>query len=95
MIAALAVVAKPEQIWLFGFNARGDEPDVSDLDLLVTESQVSNWTAEMVRLRWALHPLRLSVDLLVCFADELSQWGAQPGGALYRAVREGRRVYGR
>ena len=64
-IAALAVTAQPEQIWLFGSYARGDETEDSDLDLLVIESQVSDRAAEMVHLRRVLRHLRFPVDILV------------------------------
>ena len=73
--------------------ARGDAGEDSDLDLLIIEPQVADRAAEMVRLRRALRPLRIPVDVLVYSADEVARWGGQPGSALYWALREGRQVY--
>ena len=54
-----------EQIVLFGSHARGDAGAESDLDFLVIESKVEDRAREMVRLRRALRPLRISVDVLL------------------------------
>ena len=83
-----------EQILLFGSYARGQANDDSDLDFLVIEPEVENRTREMVRLRRALRPLRLPVDVLVYSRAEVTQWGHQPGTALYWALREGRVMHG-
>jgi len=83
-----------EQIWLFGSYARGQANADSDLDFLVIEPFVENRAREMVRLRRALRPLRVSADVLVYSRAEVNQWGNQPGTALYWALREGRVVHG-
>lgn len=83
-----------EQILLFGSYARGQAHEESDLDFLVIEPTVENRAREMVRLRRALRPLRLPVDILVYSREEVNCWGQQPGTALYWALREGRVVHG-
>ena len=83
-----------EQIVLFGSRARGDAHADSDYDFLVIEPIVTNRAAEMVRLRRALRPLRMAVDVLVYSRDEVNRWGQQPGTALYWALKEGRVVHG-
>jgi predicted nucleotidyltransferase len=93
-VQTLAEQAKPERILLFGSHARGDANEDSDLDFVVIEGQVSDRAKEMVRLRRALRPLRLPVDVLVYSTDDVARWGQQPGHALYWALREGRTVYG-
>lgn len=93
-VQTLAEQAKPERILLFGSYARGDANKDSDLDFVVIEGQVSDRAKEMVRLRRALRPLRLPVDVLVYSTDDVARWGHQPGNALYWALREGRTVYG-
>jgi predicted nucleotidyltransferase len=93
-IRTLAEAAKPERILLFGSYGRGDAREDSDLDLLVIESRVVDRASAMVRLRRALRPLRLPVDVLVCSTADVERWGRQPGSALYWALREGKTVYG-
>ena len=94
-VQALALAApNAEQIVLFGSHARGDADAGSDLDFLVIETTVENRAREMVRLRRALRPLRIAVDVLVYSRDEVTSWGKQPGTALYWALREGRVVHG-
>lgn len=95
VVATLAKAAPDaEQILLFGSHARGETDAGSDLDFLVIESTVENRAHEMVRLRRALRPLRVPVDVLVYSRAEVNQWGHQPGTALYWALREGRVVHG-
>ena len=94
-IEALAKAAPTaEQIVLFGSHARGQAGPESDLDFLVIEPAVDNRASEMVRLRRALRPLRVPVDILVYSRAEVDRWGKQPGTALYWALREGRVVHG-
>jgi predicted nucleotidyltransferase len=93
-VRALAAGAHPQKIVLFGSCARGDAKADSDLDLLVIEDEVSDRASEMVRLRRLLRPLRVPADVFVYCADEISRWGAQPGTALYWALREGKVVLG-
>ena len=93
-IRLLAQAAEPARIALFGWYARGDARDDSDPDLLVIEPQVEDRAKEMVRLRRVLRPLRIPADLLVYSTDGVDRWGAQPGSALYWALREGKVVHG-
>lgn len=93
-LQALIEAARPERIVLFGSHARGDAGEDSDLDFLVIESHVEDRAKEMVRLRRALRPLRIPVDVLVYSSEDVARWGDQPGSALYWALREGRVVYG-
>ena len=82
-VRILAEAAKPTRIIVFGSYARGDAREDSDLDLLVIQPRVEDRAREMVRLRRALRPLRIPVEILVCSADEVARWGGQPGSALY------------
>lgn len=93
-VATLAQAApNAEQIVLSGSHARGEAVAGSDLDFLVITPTVENRAREMVRLRRALRPLRVPVDVLVYSRAEVNQWGQQPGTALYWALREGRVVH--
>ncbi len=93
-VHTLAKAAAPARILLFGSYARGDANAESDLDFLVIEPLVADRAREMVRLRRALRPLRLPVDIVVYSEEEVERWGQQPGSALFWALREGRVMYG-
>ena len=93
-VAILVREAQPERVILFGSYARGEAKPDSDLDLLVVEREVRHQQAEMARLRRALSPLRIPVDLLVTDLSRLfSSWADFPGSYLYDALREGKVLY--
>ncbi len=94
-VGILVAEAQPEKIILFGSYARGDARPDSDLDFLVIEKQVTNKAAEMARLRRALSPLRIPVDVVVASIDHVtSSWADFPGTYLFDALREGKVLYG-
>ena len=88
--------AHPMRVILFGSHARGEARTDSDIDLLVIEDEdeVEDRAREMVRLRRALRPLRIPVDVLVYSCADVARWGGQPGSALYAALHEGRVIHG-
>ncbi len=71
----------------------GDARPDSDADLLVIKPEVADAAAEMVRLRRALSPLRMRVDVLVVSADRVRYWADTPNNVYYEAAREGRVLY--
>jgi predicted nucleotidyltransferase len=86
--------ARPERVILFGSHARGEAGPDSDLDLLVIEREVPCQQSEMARLRRALSPLRIPVDLIVTDLRHVaSSWAEFPGSYLYDALREGQVLY--
>ena len=93
-VQTLVAAADPERIILFGSHATGTQRADSDIDLLVIERDVPDRGVEMVRLRRALRPLRIPVDLLVYSKEDVERWGQQPGSALYWALKEGKALYG-
>jgi predicted nucleotidyltransferase len=86
--------ARPERIILFDSNTRGQAGPESDVDLLVVERKVPDTRSEIARLRHALSPLRLPVDVVVTTSDRVtSAWADYSGSYLYDAAREGETLY--
>lgn len=90
-VADLLRQADPtSRVILFGSHARGDAHEASDLDLLVVQPDRRNVIEEYVRLRLAIRPLRVPVDLIVTDAREFADWSDTPGTLYFEAAREGR-----
>jgi predicted nucleotidyltransferase len=85
-----AAAGSPARVVLFGSRARGDARENSDLDFLVIESHLGSKLQEMVRLRDALPPLGVPVDVVVVSEDEASRRERIPSTLVHRALREGR-----
>ena len=82
----------PARVIVFGSHARGDATDVSDLDFLVIERDVANRATEMVRLRDALPPLDVPVDVIVVTEAHAAKWSAIKGTMIHAALDEGRLI---
>jgi len=80
----------PARVVLFGSRARGGARDDSDLDFLVIEARVKSKLDEMVRLRDALPPLGVPVDVVVVSEEEAARRERVPSTLVHRALREGR-----
>lgn len=99
MVQALVDEADPEQVILFGSRARGDSREHSDVDLIVVEAEPfgpdRSRHKETVRLRQALRPFRVPVDVLVYSQKDVDYWRDSLNFVLARALREGRVLYER
>ncbi len=85
-----AAACSPARVLLFGSRARGDAHEDSDLDFLVIEQHVDSKLNEMVRLRDALPPLAVPVDVVVVSEEEVARRKTVPSTLVHRALREGR-----
>jgi predicted nucleotidyltransferase len=80
------------RVIVFGSHARGDAGAGSDLDFLVIERDVPNRAVEMVRLRDALPPLEVPVDVIVVSEAHAAKWAHVEGTMIHAALGEGRVV---
>jgi predicted nucleotidyltransferase len=85
--------AHPNTVILFGSYARGNAGEESDIDLCVVEDSLSDKRAEVVRLRRALSPLRIPVDIVVHSAQTVREWGEVTGTLINSILREGKVLY--
>jgi predicted nucleotidyltransferase len=89
-----AVARQPVKVIVFGSYGRGDATEDSDLDLLVVERDVPDHTEEYLRLRGAVGPVNVGVDLLLLLPqaefNRRRDWASSP---VYWATREGRVLY--
>ena len=83
----------PLKIILFGSYARGDANFESDVDFLVIEKLIKDKRKEMTRLRRALLPLRIPVEIIVSDENMIDEIGQLPGTAIYWALKEGKVMY--
>jgi predicted nucleotidyltransferase len=99
MVDRIVAEVDPEQIILFGSQARGDTHEHSDVDLIVLESEPFNTDrtkhGEIVRLYYALAGLGVAKDILVYTQEDAEYWRDSLNNVLARAIREGRVLYER
>jgi predicted nucleotidyltransferase len=90
-----AAAHEPLKVIVFGSYGRGDADEGSDLDLLVVEREIPDYTQEYLRLHGVLDGLGVGVDLLLFTQSEFEKrrdWWTTP---VYWAAREGTVLYER
>ena len=85
----------PDQVLLFGSQARGSASEWSDVDLLVVMGDGADKHQVAIEIRRSLGDLLVSKDIVVTTPDEISQRGHVVGTVLHAAIREGRVLYER
>lgn len=86
---------QPEQIILFGSQARGDAAAHSDIDLLVVFQEVTDKHERAVAIRRALSNLPIAKDIVITTKQEIAEYGHMVGRVLRPALREGKLLYER
>jgi predicted nucleotidyltransferase len=89
----IVAISDPQQIILFGSQARGDAGPDSDLDFLVVKDEVVSPRAEAARIYRALAGLRAPVDIVVTRSDYVRRHRDVVGTVVRSALREGRVLY--
>ena len=99
MVEAIVAEVNPEQVILFGSQARGDQEQQSDVDLLVIQSEpfsaVGKRDAQSVRLSKRLARFPVPADILLYGRDEVDYWRDSLNHVVARALREGKVLYER
>ena len=91
IVSRLLKAAPPgSKVILFGSHARGDADEHSDVDVMVVEPEVEDFTKEWGRLDNALAGSMVPVDLVVASQADFDYWKDTTNTLYYRAAREGR-----
>ena len=89
----------PEQIYLFGSRARGDDRDDSDVDLLIVDRKPfgpgRSRFREINQIYQAFSSFRVPKDIVLYSSDEFAKWRTSINHVVGRCHREGRLLYER
>jgi predicted nucleotidyltransferase len=95
MVDRLVERFNPDQIILFGSQARGTAGPGSDVDLLVIMPVTGSKREKRVEMRVALHDIAVPKDILVATPEELVRYKDVAGTIIRPALREGKVLYAR
>ncbi|HEV2773476.1 MAG TPA: helicase-related protein, partial [Thermoleophilaceae bacterium] len=95
MVERLATQFAPQEIVLFGSQARGEGNFHSDVDLLVVMQELDNRSKAEVEMHTALSGIPVAKDIVVTTPEEIERRGHLVGTVLRPALREGKVVYAR
>src|SRR5437016_5020994 len=95
MVKRIAKKFDPEQIILFGSQARGDAGPDSDVDLLVVMDVEGSKLEKRIEIRGALRDFLVPLDIIVTRPEEFA-WRKDVVGTIeWPASREGKILYAR
>jgi predicted nucleotidyltransferase len=95
MVQRLVERFDPDQIILFGSQARGTAGPGSDVDLLVVMPFTGSKRARQLELRMALHDIVVPKDIILATPDEVARRRDIVGTIIRPALREGKLLYAR
>lgn len=95
MVDRLVERFDPDQIILFGSQARGTASPDSDVDLLVIMPVSGSKRARQLELRMALHDIAVPKDIILATPDEVARRRDIVGTIIRPALREGKVLYAR
>lgn len=95
MVQRLVDRFDPEQIILFGSQARGMAAPGSDVDLLVIMPVTGSKRAKQLEMRMALHDIAVPKDIILATPDEVARRRDIVGTLIRPALREGKVLYAR
>ena len=85
----------PEQVILFGSQARGDAGPDSDVDLLVVMPVKGNRLEKEVEIRGVLHEFLVPMDIIVTTLEDFAWRKNHVGTIEWPAAKEGKVLYAR
>ena len=95
MVQRLVERFDPDQIILFGSQARGTAKPGSDVDLLVIMPVTGSKREKRVEMRVALHDFTVPKDILLATPEEVLRDKDLVGTIIRPALREGKVLYAR
>lgn len=95
MVERLVDHFDPDQIILFGSQARGTAMPGSDVDLLVIMPVIGSKREKRVEMRVALHDITVPKDILLATPEEVLRDKDLVGTIIRPALLEGRVLYAR
>lgn len=95
MVDRLVARFDPDQIILFGSQARGTAGPGSDVDLLVIMPVSGSKREKRVEMRVALHDIAVPTDILLATPEDVSRYKDVVGTIIRPALREGKVLYAR
>lgn len=95
MVERLVDRFDPDQIILFGSQARDTASLSSDVDLLVIMPFSGSKRAKQLEMRVALHDITVPKDIILATPDEVTRRRDIVGTIIRPALREGKVLYAR
>lgn len=93
MVERLVDRFDPDEIILFGSQARDTASQESDIDLLVIKPFSGSKRAKQLEMRLALYDIAVQKDIILATPEEVARRREVVGTILRQALREGKVLY--